>query len=916
MMKAVFANMFIRFLFFVPLILCKNLILADSPSANLPSHASILYPFSDKVSENQIAISEYSVNKTHDIVFDEGLLDINNNYHLIPHGFQIGEDASLKVSRDPFGNFISAWISNGIVKASIKPFEGDWQFFPDHLSSINEEATDLHLSVDSFGNAFIAWQALPFQSIYAACWTNGMWEIKHLTAPDEKGCIPQIAGGSADYATAVWNCSYNNDEQDLLRILEIPLPLIAFREETPSLCHSQKEKEDCSTRFRSSHKLANQLPSQLPFPPTHLKGHQESNEFAYQTDLINIITWHAARQGPSAAAFYIYRDSHLRNLAAIIPANKKLEFKDHNRKSDHFYAYYIVAVDSKGIQSPPAIIIFNGPKAHVVKFKTPVSISIIPENSTIAVGSTQQFFAVVTFSDGTVRKLTHGIFSSYSDSSKKGRTFAETHMKHFSHRNSLDSNSHLIWNSSNTNIATIDAEGLAIGLSPGITQISATFERVSASTELTVTCTSPIITTQPVSQSVCIGSNLTFTVAAVGCSLSYQWEKNGIPIAGATSPTLTLNGVSLTDAGSYNVVVSNFLGSVVSNAATLSVEMLPTITVQPVSQIICAGSTVTFFVTASSGSLSYQWLRNGVPIPGATSATLILTNVQTSDSGAYAVVISNSCSSIHSNTASLTVNPQPAITIQPEGDTTCVGAMFVFSVTATGGPLTYQWFKNGAAIPGEISPTLTLMNVQLSDGGSYTVSVSNSCGTVVSNSAVLIVEFFPEIIVPPADQAPCIGSTATFSVTAIGGNLTYQWYKNGLNPIPGATSSVLIIPNVQSSDDGNYFVQIINRCGNLVSGTANLTAIGCVPGAPTSVTATAGNNSATVSFSPPLSDGGSPITNYTVTSSPGGMTASGTSSPILVTGLTNGTTYTFTVTATNIIGTGPASPASNPITPP
>jgi hypothetical protein len=88
-----------------------------------------------------------------------------------------------------------------------------------------------------------------------------------------------------------------------------------------------------------------------------------------------------------------------------------------------------------------------------------------------------------------------------------------------------------------------------------------------------------------------------------------------------------------------------------------------------------------------------------------------------------------------------------------------------------------------------------------------------------------------------------------------------------------------------------------------------------VPGAPTGVSATAGDSQATVSFSAPSSNGGAAITSYTVISSPGGVTGSGAGSPITVTGLTNGTSYTFTVTATNSAGTGPASAASNAVTP-
>ena len=85
------------------------------------------------------------------------------------------------------------------------------------------------------------------------------------------------------------------------------------------------------------------------------------------------------------------------------------------------------------------------------------------------------------------------------------------------------------------------------------------------------------------------------------------------------------------------------------------------------------------------------------------------------------------------------------------------------------------------------------------------------------------------------------------------------------------------------------------------------------PGAPAGVSATPGNASASVSFTPPASNGGSTITGYTVTAKDnttpanGGETGTGTTSPISVTGLTNGDSYTFTVTATNGVGTGPAS---------
>ena len=84
-----------------------------------------------------------------------------------------------------------------------------------------------------------------------------------------------------------------------------------------------------------------------------------------------------------------------------------------------------------------------------------------------------------------------------------------------------------------------------------------------------------------------------------------------------------------------------------------------------------------------------------------------------------------------------------------------------------------------------------------------------------------------------------------------------------------------------------------------------------VPGAPTTVVATAADGEATVGFAPPASSGGAPIASYTATASPGGRTATGTGSPLVVTGLTNGASYTFTVAATNLFGDSfPSAPSA------
>jgi hypothetical protein len=182
---------------------------------------------------------------------------------------------------------------------------------------------------------------------------------------------------------------------------------------------------------------------------------------------------------------------------------------------------------------------------------------------------------------------------------------------------------------------------------------------------------SPTITTQPVSQTVTAGQTATFTVVAAGTApLSYQWQKNGVAISGATSSSYTTPATTTSDSGStFAVVVSNTAGTVTSTAATLTVNpapVSPTITTQPASQTVTAGQTATFTVVASgTAPLSYQWRKNGVAISGATSSSYTTPATATSDSGStFSVVVSNTAGTVTSSAATLTVNPAPAPAIQ------------------------------------------------------------------------------------------------------------------------------------------------------------------------------------------------------------------------------------------------------------
>jgi len=238
----------------------------------------------------------------------------------------------------------------------------------------------------------------------------------------------------------------------------------------------------------------------------------------------------------------------------------------------------------------------------------------------------------------------------------------------------------------------------------------------------------------------------------------------------ATDTRLT---VSITDAGSFNLNSSAVESSATPNTTfdwfgfrvpnglfsqitftQWRVELTPAapvITVQPApaNQTVSVGANVTYSVGATGSNLTYQWRRNGVPIdpainPSAATATLQLTNVQTSDTGIYDVVVSNDGGSVDSEDVSLTVtsgpvDPAPVITDQPDDTVAPLGSPATLSVTASGNNLFYQWYKDGVLISGANSSTLTFPSVQLSDAGVYTVVITNSGGSVTSNPARLTV---------------------------------------------------------------------------------------------------------------------------------------------------------------------------------
>lgn len=265
----------------------------------------------------------------------------------------------------------------------------------------------------------------------------------------------------------------------------------------------------------------------------------------------------------------------------------------------------------------------------------------------------------------------------------------------------------------------------------------------SSSAKLSVALHAPAITTQPAAQSVFVGDTASFTVVATGTTPSYQWARNGTNISGATGASYTTPTLAATDDGAlFTVTVSNAAGSVTSTSAKLSVALHPVaITTNPSDVTTTDGGTATFTVVATgTPTLTYQWLRGGSPISGATNASYTLSGAAIADSGSmFSVKVTNGAGTATSSAAKLTVNAAPvAITTQPAGATQFVGETATFSVAATGTSPTYQWRKNAAPISGATAATYTTPAVTAADDkATFDVLVSNSAGNLDSTVVTL-----------------------------------------------------------------------------------------------------------------------------------------------------------------------------------
>ena len=370
----------------------------------------------------------------------------------------------------------------------------------------------------------------------------------------------------------------------------------------------------------------------------------------------------------------------------------------------------------------------------------------------------------------------------------------------------------------------------------------------------------------PASQTLGSGSTATFTLSGTTGSpiASNNWYK---VVAGvSTNLIVSQHGAALvlsniqnpSDTASYFAILTNASGSVTSAVVSLTVQDAApyNISILPASFTNGAGSAASFTVTASGTTpFSYYWYKE-VPgtstnfIPNATTATLSFPSTVLSDTASYQVVVSNSIAPYVATSSVVTLvvtSAPPVITgIGPANVTTNAGQRVSFTVTNSGsGPFTYLWYKETASatnlISGATNATLTLLGVLHGDAVNYQVIITNTAGSATSAVVSLTVTGDPAIETQPASAYGLLHGVAQFAVGVAATAPAYQWYftdpsgniiapaSNGTqgsgSVISGATSSTLMITNLQLIDPTNFVVAVTNIYGAVTSSVASLLSV-------------------------------------------------------------------------------------------
>ena len=376
----------------------------------------------------------------------------------------------------------------------------------------------------------------------------------------------------------------------------------------------------------------------------------------------------------------------------------------------------------------------------------------------------------------------------------------------------------------------------------------------------------PSITSSPVNKSICENGVVSFSVAATGSDLSYQWYVDQgigfVPLGdtavyfGANQPTLNLYGATRNMTGYvYHAEVSGCSVTETSTDAILTVNTIPEIVIQPKDTTICSTTNAAFSVSATGTGINYQWqVKMGAasfanvtdvgPYAGSNSDNLTLTGVPgTYNNYLYRVIITGSCGvPVYSNIVVLRVNVPPVVTAQPANKAICDGGGPVYFIANGSGMIdSLRWQVNSGSgwsdiyddgiYSGATTQQLALIDVPLGyNNNQYRLALKAFCATVHSNGAILTVNSLPVInfASDPINACGGVAQVITPVITGGSGTWTQHTWTGDVGPL---NNYFIQSPTFKSQIPGTYNLNYRVRDNNLCYGNKDVVVVVDAPDA-------------------------------------------------------------------------------------
>ncbi len=353
------------------------------------------------------------------------------------------------------------------------------------------------------------------------------------------------------------------------------------------------------------------------------------------------------------------------------------------------------------------------------------------------------------------------------------------------------------------------------------------------------------ILNSPASDSICVGEDLTLSVAGTGTPpLFYQWFKDGIPLSGANNASLSISNAVGNQSGDYTCRVNGTqMDTVFSSLATIIVKpnLNLTATVSSSSNNICEGELLNFTSSITNGGISpsYNWILNGEST-GTTTSNYSTSSLADGDIVGVIVSSSEQCitnSIVTSNAITMDVlsNVTPEINIQASTTSICANEMVTFTSTVSneGVSPSFQWQVNGVNVG---TTTTSFSSNTLNDGDQVACVLTSSATCLSSNNIasnivniVVSTPSTPTIDISASQTSICAGEEITFNTTSTfeGVDPSYQWLVNGVNV--GTNTASFISNNLNDGDEVTCILTSSESCVTSNSAMANSVLIEVIP---------------------------------------------------------------------------------------